>query len=52
MLVNIRETLKDIANFSILLGIVIFIYTLVGLELFSYTYNENSEREKPRLNFD
>lgn len=52
MLINIRETLKDIANFSILLGIVIFIYTLVGMELFSYTYLENEERGKPRLNFD
>lgn len=52
MLINIRETLKDIANFSILLGIVTFIYTLVGMELFSYTYEENQERQKPRLNFD
>lgn len=52
MLINIRDTLKDIANFSILLGIVIFIYTLVGMELFSYTYKFSEERGRPRLNFD
>lgn len=52
MLVNIKDTLKDIANFSILLGIVIFIYTLVGMELFSYSYKASEFRDKPRLNFD
>jgi hypothetical protein len=53
MLVNIRETLKDIGNFFILIGIVIFIYTLVGMELFSYNYDaETSPIPKSRLNFD
>lgn len=52
MLINIKDTMKDIANFSILLGIVIFIYTLVGMELFSYSYKFSELRDKPRLNFD
>lgn len=51
MLVNIRDTIKDIGNFSILLGIVIFIYALVGMELFSYT-NKNPQIKKSRTNFD
>jgi hypothetical protein len=32
----IRITLKDISNFSILLFIFIFTYTLIGLEWFAY----------------
>ena len=34
---TIGNTLKDISVFSILLFLFIFIYTLLGLELFAYT---------------
>jgi hypothetical protein len=35
MLVKIGDTIKDIRNFSILLLLIMFTYTLLGMELFS-----------------
>mmetsp|Transcript_27304 Transcript_27304/g.12718 ORF Transcript_27304/g.12718 Transcript_27304/m.12718 type:complete len:159 (-) Transcript_27304:403-879(-) len=58
LLVTIGRTLKDISNFSILLFIIIFIYTLVGMEIFAYKMKFNEEGEidengkSPRTNFD
>jgi len=36
LLVTIGNTMVDIGNFSILLLLLIFTYTLLGLELFSF----------------
>jgi hypothetical protein len=51
---------KDVSNFSVLLFLFIFIYTLLGRELFAYKikFDENgkfstsSKAESPRNNFD
>jgi len=45
LLKTIANTLKDISNFSILLLLFIFTYTLLGLELFAgkVKFNENDE---------
>ncbi len=37
MLIQIGETIKDIRNFFVLLMLVIFTYSLLGMELFSYS---------------
>lgn len=36
LLEKIMDTLKDIRNFSVLLFLFIFVYTLLGMELFAY----------------
>lgn len=36
MLIKIGATLKDISNFVILLFLFLFIYTILGMELFAY----------------
>jgi len=41
LLTTISNTLKDISNFSILLFLFIFTYTLLGLELFAYEVKFN-----------
>lgn len=35
MMVNIGQTLKDIVNFFVLLIIVVFVFSLLGIELFN-----------------
>jgi len=58
LLSTIGNTLKDIRNFSVLLLVTLFTYTLLGMELFAYRmkFNENDEYdldgESPRRNFD
>lgn len=55
---KILNSLKDISNFSVLLFLFIFIYALLGMELFAYRikFNENNEvdlnGESTRTNFD
>jgi hypothetical protein len=56
---KIGLSLKDISNFSILLFLFIFTYTLLGMELFAYqaiydpiTDNVSSEGIYPRENFN
>ena len=56
---TIAGTLKDIRNFSVLLFICLYTYTLLGLELFSnrMRFNEDDEYDvengtSPRRNFD
>ena len=53
------RTLKDISTFSVLLFIFIFIYTLLGLEVFAFQakFNSNDQLdlkngEAPEINFD
>ena len=43
LLVTIGKTLKDISNFTVLLLLIMFIYTLVGMEFFAYKmrFDEN-----------
>ena len=36
LLVKMGETLKDVSVFSVLLYLFIFIYTLIGMELFAF----------------
>jgi len=58
LLSTIGNTLKDIRNFSVLLLVTVFTYTLLGMELFAYRmkFNEKDEfdlnGESPRRNFD
>ena len=58
MLIKIGHTLKDISNFSVLLFLFMFTYTLLGMELYAYNvkFNENNEVDagghSPRANFD
>jgi hypothetical protein len=58
ILMKIGKTLKDIRNFSVLLFLFIFTYTLLGMELFAFKVKYNSENlvdengEAPRANFD
>jgi hypothetical protein len=58
LLSTIRKTLLDIGYFSLLLLIILFIYTLIGMELFAYRIQFGSEQEveeggeSPRQNFD
>lgn len=37
LLITIGNTLKDISNFSVMLFIFMFIYSLLGMELFAYS---------------
>lgn len=54
------RTLRDIATFSILLFVVILVFTLLGLELFAYKIKLNLATDtvdldygsSPDLNFD
>jgi len=48
MLLNIRDMVKDINNFTVLLCLVLFTYTLLGMELFANSLPE----PVPRVNFD
>lgn len=45
MLATIGNTLKDISNFSVLLFLFIFTYTLLGMELFAYKVKFNADDE-------
>lgn len=63
---NTGKSLKDIANFSLLLFLFIFIFDLLGMELFAYKVSLdlegeiipideqdiNESYESPRANFD
>lgn len=56
---TIGNTIRDLRNFSILLFLVIFIYTLVSLEFFAFKmkFNEHDEYDleegtSPLFNFD
>jgi voltage-dependent calcium channel L type alpha-1D len=50
--------MKDISNFSVLLALFVFIYSLLGMELFAYRvkFDENDvvdeNGQSPRTNFD
>ena len=53
------STLRDVSTFSILLFLFIFIYALLGLELFAFKakFNEkheidNEHGKPPEINFD
>lgn len=46
LLLTIGNTMVDIGNFSILLLLLIFTYTLLGLELFSFQVAFNEMHEK------
>ena len=41
MLIKIGDTIKDVANYSILLLIVMFTYSLLGMEFFSNVLKED-----------
>ena len=45
LLKTIGKTLKDVSNFSILLFLLIFTYTLLGMEIYAYkvAFNEKGE---------
>jgi hypothetical protein len=43
MLLKIGMTLKDISNFIILLFLFIFIYAMLGMELFAYKIRFDDE---------
>lgn len=49
LLVTIGNTMKDISNFSVLLFIFMFIYSLLGMELFAYKVKFDDEG-KPQSN--
>lgn len=50
MLLKIGETIKDIANYSVLLIIVMFTYCLLGLEFFANTLKEDLPYDMNTLN--
>jgi len=59
MILTIANTLKDLRNFSLLLFIFIYAYTLFGLEFFAYKlkFDEYDKVDlengsPPRTNFD
>jgi hypothetical protein len=60
LLITIASSIKDVSNFSVLLFLFIFIYTLLGRELFAYKVrfdeegklSDEDEAESPRNNFD
>ena len=59
MLVKIGKSLKDISNFSVLLFLFLFTYSLLGMELFAQRVKFNEDGlvdiingESPRENFD
>ncbi len=60
LLETMGRTLRDIATFSILLFIVILVFTLIGLEIFAYKIKLNLKDDtvdlengtSPDLNFD
>jgi len=59
MIDKISKSLKDIANFSVLLFLFLFTFTLLGLELFSNKVKFDASGEvdlvngtSPRPNFD
>jgi voltage-dependent calcium channel L type alpha-1D len=41
MLVKIGKTVKDISNFSVLLFLFMFVYCLLGMELFGHKVHFN-----------
>ncbi len=43
LLSTIAKTIKDVSNFSVLLFLFIFTYTLLGMDLFAYKVNFNAE---------
>jgi hypothetical protein len=45
MLQKIAMSLKDIGNFSVLLFLFLFTYTLLGMEIFSYKVMFNKDGE-------
>ena len=57
---TIIRSIKDVSNFSVLLFLFIFIYTLLGRELFAYKvtfdesgrFSESDDAKSPRNNFD
>ena len=62
MMVKIGQTLKDIITFFVLLLIIVFVFSLLGVELFGNSIKINLENEivelddpegfSPRQNFD
>ena len=60
LIATIIRSIKDVSNFSVLLFLFIFIYTLLGRELFAHNvkfdeegrYSTDVEAESPRNNFD
>jgi hypothetical protein len=59
MLIKIGKTVKDISNFSVLLFLFMFTYTLLGMEIFAYKvkFSEDNLVDlengiSPRANFD
>ena len=46
LLEKIAMSLKDISNFSVLLGIFMFTYTLLGMELFAFKAKFNPETDE------
>lgn len=57
---TIIRSLKDVSNFSVLLFLFIFVYTLLGRELFAYkvsfdedgNFSRSKDAKSPRNNFD
>lgn len=49
LLITIGNTMKDISNFSVLLFIFMFIYSLLGMELFAYKVKFDDDN-KPMTN--
>jgi len=58
MLIKIGNTFKEIGNFTVLLFLFIFTYSVLGMELFceKVKFNEDGDYdlagESPRANFD
>lgn len=52
MLKTIWNTLKDITAFSVLLFLFLFIYSLLGLELFAYKVKNDQTGMPPKHNFN
>ena len=49
---TIARALKDISSFSVLLFLLIFIYVLLGMELFAKRTKIDSSADEPRNNFN
>ena len=48
---TIAKSLKDISNFSVLLFLLMFIYILLGMQIFAESKDSYNGLKPPRMNF-
>lgn len=48
---TIAKSLQDISSFSVLLFLLMFIYILLGMQIFAISNDQSSTEKTPRMNF-